>query len=696
MKRSLPGILTLLLLITLAFVTPGLAQTIDSNNDEPPDVDDAPPVSRVARLSFVQGDVSFLRAGVAEWAPVVENLPLLAGDQLYAGRGGRAEVQLGRSDYIRLFENTALTITRFTDSEAQFEITEGTAIIRIERLSSAFHRFEVDTPNTAVVLQQDGFYRVDVRGENDSELVVKRGEAEASTDEGSFRVREGHRLVIDTSTGGKLELAANATQDDWDQWSYDRDTAIDRAGASLAPDYVASYETTYNDFYGASDLSSYGTWTSYPSYGQCWIPRVGSDWAPYRQGQWLWIPSAGWTWLSSEPWGWAPYHYGRWSYLPGIGWAWIPGFGSTYPGYGYRDYHWRPALVFFLNSPTPRGNYVGWYPLAPGEHWHRPDRDRPGDGRGQTHDPSRRAGWPMPVDGGGRVQPPHRRGMTILPIEGFVRGGASVRPAAPDTDLSKLINKGAQSGLPQIKPTQVPVAPTLGENDRRSSRRIAVPPAEVIKRPVVTLNPNADASAQLGAPRERRFISPRERGTATQTPVPIEPGTDRGAQRRSNRLPQTAGSQSDSTADEHPSPRVQRSLLPGEQRNDSGASYERKRMREETPSAATGSTSDGNANRAAREKRRAQPEQPMTVVPQEPGSRANKQRDNDARSNQQRPSTSDSKSNEGAPPRDNGAPATRNEPKQERPNSENRARQEQPSQKEQPKEQQQQEQRKKP
>jgi hypothetical protein len=655
MKRSIPEILTLLLLVTLAFVTPGLAQTIEPNNDENPEVDDAPPVSRVARLSFVQGDVSFLRAGVTEWAPVVENLPLLAGDQLYAGRGARAEVQLGRSDYIRLSENTALTITRFSDSEAQFEITEGTAIIRIERLSSAFHRFELDTPNTAVVLEQDGIYRVDVRGENNSELIVRRGEAEASTDEGTFRVREGHRLAIDTSTGGKLELVADTTQDDWDQWSYDRDTTIDRAGASLAPDYVAGYETTYSDFYGASDLSSYGTWTTYPSYGQCWIPRVGSDWAPYRQGQWLWIPSVGWTWLSSEPWGWAPYHYGRWAYLQGLGWAWIPGFGSPYGGYGDRDYHWRPALVFFLNSPTPRGNYVGWYPLAPGEHWHRPDRDRRVDGPGHPHDPSRKAGEPMPVDGGGRALPPPRRGMTILPIEGFVQGGASVRPSAPDADLSRLITKGAQSGLPQIKPTQEAFAPAMGENDRRSLRRIAVPPPEVIKRPVVTRNPNVDASAQLGAPRERRFIAPRERGTTTGSTTLIAPGADSGTQRRSNKPPQTTGSQSDSNP------------------------------------AAAPSASDGNANGAAREKRRAQPEPTTTVVPQEPGSRANKQKANDAPSREQRPSTSDPKSNEPARPRDNGASAQRSEAKQGRPSSETRepARQEQPAQKEQPKEQQQ-------
>src|SRR2546425_6881140 len=177
MKRTLPSILTPFLLIPILFISGGaFAQTAGPIDDESGDVDDSAPVARVARLSFVEGDVSFLRAGVTEWAPAVENLPLLAGDQIYAGRGSRAEVQLGRGNYIRLSESTELTITELADSTAQFEITEGTAIIRIERLATAFHRFEVDTPTTAVVLQQDGLYRVDVRGERDSQLIVRRGE----------------------------------------------------------------------------------------------------------------------------------------------------------------------------------------------------------------------------------------------------------------------------------------------------------------------------------------------------------------------------------------------------------------------------------------------------------------------------------------------------------------------------------------
>jgi uncharacterized protein DUF6600/FecR-like protein len=710
MTRTLPRILTPFLLLAILFLSfAASAQTSDSIDDDPADVDDSAPVARVARLSFVDGDVSFLRAGVTEWAPAVENLPLLAGDQIYAGPGARAEVQLGRGNYIRLSESTELTITELSASAAQFEIAEGIAIIRIERLATAFPRFEVDTPNTAVVIQKDGLYRFEVRGEKDSELIVRRGEAEVSTDEGSFRVREGRRLVIDTASGGRLELAVDTTSDTWDTWSHDRDTTIARTSADVAPDYVANYETTYNDFYGVSDLSSYGTWTNYSSYGQCWIPRVGSDWAPYRSGQWLWIPAAGWTWLSSEPWGWAPYHYGRWSYLTGLGWAWIPGFGSPHRGYGYRDYHWRPALVFFFNSPTPRGHYVGWYPLAPGERWRRHDNRR-GNDRAHLPSPSPREGWRRPGDGRLGIHPPQpRHGVTIVPVEGFTRRDRTgIRPGAPSRDLSDWINKGARVGLPDMKASPVALAPTLGENDRRSSRRIAVPPTEIIKRPIVTRNPNAESSGTIGSTRERRVISPRN-PAVTQGPGLRDRGYERGVDRRPKPSAPSADSQAgaDSGGERH-SPKIRVPFPSPTEKVDGGDSRERrKRTREADPAAERPAPrSEGNGDGTSGERRHRRPDPSATPAPNNPS--GDRQGDSEARPRERKHPNSEpapgddsrrrTRTEEPNRPRDNGTPAPRAEPRHERPAEKvDQPRQERHQEKEQRQErQQQQEQRKKP
>lgn len=494
---------------------------IDDTDEDLQSGEDDEPVQRVARITFIDGEVGFLRAGVSEWADAATNLPLLAGDQVYTEQGARIEIQLGRGNYIRLSENTALTIAELSHTTAQFEITEGIALIRLERYGSAFERFEVDTPNAALLLQQDGFYRINVSGEEESEVIVRNGLAEVTTSDGVFSLREGQRLMVETGERGRLEIVADWSRDEWDEWSHERDTTIDRGSISIAPTYVSEQETVNHCFYGASELSSYGTWTNYGSYGHCWVPRVASGWAPYRSGQWIWIPRAGWSWWSNEPWGWAPYHYGRWVYLNGLGWAWSPGIGSSYYRYGHSYYQWRPALVRFFNCSTPRGNYVGWYPLRPGERWRRHDRYR--------RDPSR-LHYPGVNDGRNRPRSDRNRwnrrlareGVTVIPGEGFARPDRNnSRPAAPDRDMDRWLKNGARAGLPGFTPTTSVTAPVArGFDGNPRMRPTARPSKEVLNRPVITRNKLVDPQIISTAPRERRLITPKKEKNSVGMPMP--------------------------------------------------------------------------------------------------------------------------------------------------------------------------------
>lgn len=591
MKHSLPATLTLLLLAAILLAPFTAAQTTESITPDVAEGEDDAPVQRVARISFIEGDVSFLRAGINEWASVAENLPLFTGDQVYTGKGARAEIQLSRGNYIRLSEHTALTITELAHTTAQFEITEGIALIRLERFGTAFARFEVDTPNAALTLEQDGFYRVNVRGDNESEVITRKGSIEVATADGSFKVREGHRLVIDTSTG-RLEIAVDNSLDNWDQWSTDRDKTIDRGinvgrvieGAASVLSLVFNRESENNCFYGASELTDYGSWISDARYGHCWVPRAGAGWAPYRHGQWLWVPSAGWTWLSSEPWGWAPYHYGRWAFIPSHGWAWVPGIGSRH-NYNHSYYQWRPALVGFFNSRTPNGDYIGWYPLSPGERWRRPDHRRDDNRRDGDHSHLR---YPTTRDGAGR--PRTREGLTVLPTEGFVRPDRSkVRPAAPDRDQHTWINNGARPGLPEITPNQRAVAPVW---HHRNKERAIKPPSDVINRPVVTRNRPADTQIETVAPRERRLISPIRQNDSVH--MPSSGGRDRNQQEH-----------------DHRAPKVKREQKSGEERGEEASKNKERSRPVFTPAQPpTRDHSSGDTNTQEREKRPPAAERP--------------------------------------------------------------------------------------
>jgi hypothetical protein len=469
MKSLSPRFLLLLASVSLmGAVATALASESVAEDDEG--------LAGVARLYFVDGDVSFLRRGDSDWAPAVQNLPLLAGDRLSTASGARAEIQLAHGSYIRMAENTVLTISELSETAARFLLTEGTLIIRVDHLAPTLKQFEVDTPQVVLALAQGGLYRISARSDGESRIVVRRGGAEVTTADGSFKLREGYHLLT-AAANGQLEIAADNLLDDWDHWSYERDAEIDRLAV---PEYVVRYETTFQSFFGSCDLVNYGWWTTLPSYGYCWVPRVSAGWAPYRYGQWIWIPLVGWTWLAREPWGWAPYHYGRWACVSGIGWVWVPGIGTHY-SYGYSYYRWRPALVSFFYFPTRSGNYIGWCPLRPGQHWRKPDSLASG-ARSEKH----------------KWYSTHKDAITVIPADDFAR-----KMTKAIHNLPSALTR-ARPGLPEIHPGHEAVAPVVERSERGLGRVIPSLQTE----PVVNGN--------LGAASEQVEARPRKRDRGIQ------------------------------------------------------------------------------------------------------------------------------------------------------------------------------------
>ncbi len=146
-KLSWWSAVLVLALSTLALSTGALAQ--DDQGDDPP--------TRVARLGYMEGSVSFQPAGEDDWVQAVPNRPMTTGDKLWADQNSRAELQLG-SAVIRLNENTGFSFLNLDDHTVQIQLTSGTINVRVRRLDRDDY-FEVDTPNLAFTIDQPGSYR---------------------------------------------------------------------------------------------------------------------------------------------------------------------------------------------------------------------------------------------------------------------------------------------------------------------------------------------------------------------------------------------------------------------------------------------------------------------------------------------------------------------------------------------------------
>ncbi|WP_265942431.1 DUF6600 domain-containing protein [Dechloromonas sp. A34] len=319
----------------------------------------ADPPSRVARLSYTAGAVSFSPAGENDWVKASLNRPLGPGDRLWTDSGGRAraEIQVGGA-MIRMDGGTSLSVLNLDDRITQLQVTQGSLNVRVRRLD-ANQVFEVDTPNLAFTLRQPGAYRIDVDPEgNATTIIVRQGKGEAYGEDAAY-VIDAQQPYRFTGTGLRDYQRLEAQRlDDFDRWAGSRDRGYDNSRSAR---YVSS------DVVGYQDLDDNGTWRVDNSYGNVWVPnRVATNWVPYSDGHWAWVDPWGWTWIDNAPWGYAVSHYGRWANLRGQ-WAWVPGPVRS------RAYY-APALVAFvggsnfqLSISSGSIGAVAWFPLAPRE-----------------------------------------------------------------------------------------------------------------------------------------------------------------------------------------------------------------------------------------------------------------------------------------------------------------------------------------
>ena len=317
----------------------------------------ADPPSRVGRLGYTIGSVSFSATGDNHWVQAPVNRPLSNGDRLWTDPGALAEIQIGTA-MVHLNGGTSVSVLNLDDRIAQLQLAQGTLHVNVRRLD-ANQVFEIDTPNLAFTLRHPGDFRIEVDPDGGATtIIVRRGQGDAYAGDTAYviDVRQAYRF---TGTGLRdYQLVFTPRLDDFDRWSNERDRAFDNSGSAR---YVSQ------DVIGYQDLDASGTWRQDNAYGYVWIPNhVAADWAPYRDGHWVWLAPWGWTWIDDAPWGFAVSHYGRWTNMRGI-WGWVPGPVRS------RAYY-APALVVFVGNDnfqlaltSGMVSGVAWFPLAPRE-----------------------------------------------------------------------------------------------------------------------------------------------------------------------------------------------------------------------------------------------------------------------------------------------------------------------------------------
>jgi len=175
---------------------PGLNSNNNDNYNPPSYNTPAPQENNgVARVSLMKGDVSTQRGDAGNWMAAVVNAPVLAGDHISTGDKARTELQLDFANTLRLSEHSQANITQLTRTQIQIQLANGMANYSV--LGNSDADAEIDTPNVAIRTERrDSSFRILVTGDDHTEVLVRKGEVEITTQQGGTRVGEGQFITI--------------------------------------------------------------------------------------------------------------------------------------------------------------------------------------------------------------------------------------------------------------------------------------------------------------------------------------------------------------------------------------------------------------------------------------------------------------------------------------------------------------------
>jgi hypothetical protein len=241
--------------------------------------------AKAGGVNYVSGKVTVMRKSGTSGL-VVEGDEIQIGDKVTTGEDGRIEVLLNPGSYLRMGAQSSFEFTSTDLENLRVNLRAGSAIFEVYATNE--FKVSVRLPQSQIVLNSSGVFRVDVLADGSGRVAVFKGE----TNIGPGRQKLGSgRVATVTKTGVSIAKFDRDTKDPLDIWSKARAKELTSANAKLQRDSLRN-----------SLLSSFGQrgWNLYNSFG-VWV------FDPSRRA-WLFLPF-GYGW--SSPYGW-DYSYDLW------------------------------------------------------------------------------------------------------------------------------------------------------------------------------------------------------------------------------------------------------------------------------------------------------------------------------------------------------------------------------------------------
>jgi hypothetical protein len=241
--------------------------------------------AKAGGVNYVDGKVSVMRkAGTSGLVLTGDEIQI--GDKVTTGEDGRVEVLLNPGSYLRVGAQSSFEFTSTDLENLRLNLRAGSAVFEVYATNE--FRVSVKLPQSDIVLNNSGVFRIDVLADGSGRVSVFKGETLLG--KGETKVGSG-RVATVTKTGISVAKFDRDTKDPLDVWAKARAKELTSLNGKLRRDALRD-----------SLLSSYNQrgWNLYGSFG-LWV-------FDSMRRSWFFLPF-GYGW--SSPYGW-DYGYDLW------------------------------------------------------------------------------------------------------------------------------------------------------------------------------------------------------------------------------------------------------------------------------------------------------------------------------------------------------------------------------------------------
>lgn len=207
-------------------------------------------------VSARPGAVNFVETGVEystdqqPWQTLTDKTVLAAGDKVRTQRYSFVELTMFPDLYLRVDGSSEVLLEQLSNEKIGFKVLQGSAILDVARFDrKELPDISIAGPSTAVVVAEDGNYRINARASSD-EILVRKGKV-------VFQERSigGCRII----SGGNTSECDRKVNDNFDVWSQHRGEGQYFSGAAMATRLAQLRRRRFRNT---------GFWYQHPQQGQ--------------------------------------------------------------------------------------------------------------------------------------------------------------------------------------------------------------------------------------------------------------------------------------------------------------------------------------------------------------------------------------------------------------------------------------------